>query len=103
MGVLNSNADALLIGFPMIVLLFVCVFKIDELFGKSKQKRITRALSRPLSGGFDRLSGQPIGIDPDGTPLGDPGSNGNGNAELIRPMHAPARYRSRVSFQITGD
>jgi hypothetical protein len=62
MTVLLSNRDALLVAIPMVGILFVGFFKLDEVFGKPKNKQAKR---RSQVAGVD-TEGRPICIDPDG-------------------------------------
>ena len=61
MSVIQSNADAILVAVPMIFLLFAGYFRLDELIGKPRRKKVSHG--RP----FARLdkNGQAIGLDPD--------------------------------------
>jgi len=59
-----SNADAILVAIPMIGLLFVGVFRLDEIFIKPKKKQTFHC--HPLATVDDR--GQPVRLDPDGAP-----------------------------------
>ncbi len=61
MSILHSNLDAFLVAIPMIGLLLVCYFRLDELVGKPKQ---TAERRRQIAG--SDASGRPICIDPDG-------------------------------------
>ena len=62
--ILKSGRDTLLVAIPLFLLLFVGLFRLDELIGRSKQsRRRSRADSRP-----SKAPGFPS--DPDGTPLG---------------------------------
>jgi hypothetical protein len=61
--VVLSNADALLVAIPMVGLLFVGVFRLDELFGKSV-KTTKRASVRRKMSGWDK-DGRPVCADPD--------------------------------------
>lgn len=61
MFVIPSNADTLLVATPMIFLLFVGFFRLDELWSKPK-KRIALRRLRP---GLDK-NGLPNCMDPDG-------------------------------------
>jgi hypothetical protein len=60
-----SNADSLLVAIPMVGILFVGFFRLDELFGKSKKQVKTR---RPVVG--SDKDGRPICADPDGQVVG---------------------------------
>lgn len=62
MSVLQSNADALLVAVPMIGILIVSFFRLDELVGKSKKKPIQRRQIAGLDG-----RGRQVCLDPDGT------------------------------------
>jgi hypothetical protein len=59
--ILTSNRDALLVAIPFVTLLFISVFRLDQLVSMPKAKHGRR---RPV-GGTDQ-SGQPILCDPDG-------------------------------------
>ena len=61
MSILQSNTDSLLVAIPMIGLLCVGFFRLDELFGKSKKPTVHR---RQMSGWDNK--GRPVCIDPDG-------------------------------------
>jgi hypothetical protein len=61
MTVLLTNRDALLVAVPMVGILFVGFFRLDEVFGKPK-KPVKR---RSQVAGIDP-DGRPICIDPDG-------------------------------------
>jgi hypothetical protein len=65
MTIIESNRDALLVAIPMIGLLFVGFFRLDELFGKSKKPVKSR---RPIAA--DDQNGRPICLDPDGQVVG---------------------------------
>lgn len=60
MAILQSNADALLVAIPMVGLLFIGFFRLDELFGKPKR----RAKTRNKMSGWDQ-NGRPVCADPD--------------------------------------
>jgi hypothetical protein len=62
MSVLQSNADALLVAVPMIGILIVSFFRLDELVGKTKKRHIQRRQIAGLDG-----SGRQVCLDPDGT------------------------------------
>jgi hypothetical protein len=62
MSIIQSNTDALLVAIPMVGLLFIGVFRLDELFGKPKKQPVE---SRRQLSGWDK-NGQPICADPDG-------------------------------------
>lgn len=62
MSVLQSNADALLVAVPMIGILVVSFFRLDELVGKSKKKPVQRRQIAGLDG-----RGRQVCLDPDGT------------------------------------
>jgi hypothetical protein len=66
MTMLLSNRDALLVALPMIGILFVGFFRLDEAFGKPKNKQAKR---RSQVAGVDP-EGRPICIDPDGKRVG---------------------------------
>jgi hypothetical protein len=61
MAILQSNADALLVAIPMVVLLFIGFFRLDELVGK-KPKKSVRARSK--MSGWDK-DGRAVCADPD--------------------------------------
>lgn len=61
MTMLLTNRDALLVAVPMVGILFVGFFRLDEVFGKPKK----RAKRRSQVAGVDP-AGRPICIDPDG-------------------------------------
>jgi hypothetical protein len=63
MSVLQSNTDALLVAVPMIGILIVGFFRLDELVGKSKKKQ---TMHRRVISGLDG-KGRQICLDPDGT------------------------------------
>jgi len=63
MSVLQSNADALLVAVPMIGILIVGFFRLDELVGKPNKKQTTH---RRLMSGLDD-KGRQVCLDPDGT------------------------------------
>ena len=65
MTALSSNMDAILVAIPMVGLLFVGMFRLDELIAKP-QKRPER---RRAIAGSDK-NGAPLCIDPDGTMKG---------------------------------
>lgn len=57
-----SNADAMLVAIPMIGVLVVGFFRLDELVGKP------RKVGAPLDQSIGRdADGQPVSLDPDGT------------------------------------
>lgn len=60
MAILQSTADSLLVAIPMVVLLFIGFFRLDELFGKSKKSVRTRS----KMSGWDK-DGRPVCADPD--------------------------------------
>ncbi len=60
-----SNLDSVLVALPMFAVLFLAVFRLDELICRSPK----RAARRPLAGGVDG-DGMPICVEPDGKPLG---------------------------------
>lgn len=60
--VLVSNQDVLLFAIPFILILFVSVFRLDQLLAVSKKP----SRSRRVACGTDE-SGMPILSDPDGT------------------------------------
>jgi hypothetical protein len=62
MSVIQSNTDALLVAIPMIGILIVGFFRLDELVGKPKKQGMPR---RQISG-LD-AKGRQICLDPDGT------------------------------------
>jgi len=61
MTVILSNTDSLLVAIPMVGILFVGFFRLDEIFGKSKKAVKAR---RPVVG--SDMNGRPICADPDG-------------------------------------
>jgi hypothetical protein len=61
MPMLQSNTDALLVGIPMVGLLFAGFFRLDEVFGKPKKP----ATNRRQMSGWDK-NGRPVCADPDG-------------------------------------
>jgi hypothetical protein len=68
MSVLQSNADDLLVAIPMVALLLVVFFRLDELVSKPKKPVDNR---RRMSG-WDK-NGLPVCADPDGkTPASSP-------------------------------
>jgi hypothetical protein len=62
---LQSTSDALLVGIPMVFLLTMVFFRLDEAFAR----RASMVVRRPLAGGTD-ANGMPICVDPDGKPFG---------------------------------
>ena len=64
MSILQSNLDALLVAVPMIGILVVSFFRLDELVGKSSKKRPVQP--RRKIAGLDG-AGRQICLDPDGT------------------------------------
>jgi len=63
MSILQSNADALLVAVPMIGILVISFFRLDELVGKTKKRSVQqRRQIAGLDGG-----GRQICLDPDGT------------------------------------
>ncbi len=67
MGVLRSNMDVILVGLPMVGLLFVGYFRLDELFSRPQDRRSARR--RAAAEVVAMRVGHPLGIDPDGVPL----------------------------------
>jgi len=67
MSVLQSNADALLVAIPMIGILVVGFFRLDELVGKSNKKPV---IHRRQIAGLDER-GRQVCLDPDGTVQAD--------------------------------
>jgi hypothetical protein len=63
MSILRSNLDALLVAVPMIGILVVSFFRLDELVGKNKKKPVQQ---RRKIAGLDG-AGRQICLDPDGT------------------------------------
>jgi hypothetical protein len=63
MTILLSNSDALLVAVPMIGILVVSFFRLDELVGKTKKRP---AQQRRQVAGLDG-GGRQICLDPDGT------------------------------------
>jgi hypothetical protein len=61
---IQSNADALVVAIPMIVILFLGFFRLDELVAQPPRK------SEPVCklSGWDE-SGRPVCTDPDGKPF----------------------------------
>jgi hypothetical protein len=64
MAAIQSDMNALLVAIPMVGLLFVGMFRLDELFGKTQKKTKRR---REIAG-VDQ-NGMPICLDPDGNVL----------------------------------
>jgi hypothetical protein len=64
MTVFQSNTDALLVAVPMVGILFLGHFRLDELFGKPKKKAQVKESPRQLTD-WDE-NGQPICADPGG-------------------------------------
>jgi hypothetical protein len=62
MSVLQSNSDAFLVAVPMIGILIVSFFRLDELVGKSKKRPGMRRQVAGLDG-----RGRQVCLDPDGT------------------------------------
>jgi hypothetical protein len=62
---IDSTADALLVGIPMVFILLLVYFRLDEAFTTHP----TMLRRRPLAGGVD-VNGMPICVDPDGKPIG---------------------------------
>jgi len=62
---LKSNMDAMLVAIPMVVLLGAGFFRLDVWVIKPKK----HSMRHTLAGGIDK-NGFPIGMDPDGKPLG---------------------------------
>jgi hypothetical protein len=63
MSTLQSNADALLVAIPMIGILVVGFFRLDELVGKPNKRQIVHR--RQIAGLDDK--GRQVCLDPDGT------------------------------------
>lgn len=61
---LKSGWETCLIGIPLIALLLICVFRLDELFLKSKKK----PSQLPLPPGIVERDGAEILTDPEGKP-----------------------------------
>jgi hypothetical protein len=61
---LKSGRDAFLVAAPLVLLLFIGVFRLDEVFGEARKAPKTRR----FGGGQDE-DGEPILSDPDGTPV----------------------------------
>jgi len=82
MTALPSNMDAILVAIPMVGVLFVGMFRLDELIGKPKKRPERR---RAIAG--SEKDGSPICIDPDGqitrkrSTAGDLQSGRNGKRE----------------------
>lgn len=62
---IESTADALLVGIPMVFMLLMVYFRLDQAFTTNP----ALARRRPLAGGVD-ANGMPICVDPDGKPIG---------------------------------
>jgi len=65
--ILNSGRDAFLVAAPLVFLLFVGFFRLDELFGSSGKV----SKRRRFGGGQDK-DGEPLLFDPDGEPMPPP-------------------------------
>jgi hypothetical protein len=63
---LKSGWETYLIGIPLIALLLICVFRLDELILKPKKKPSRPPL--PLPPGIVEQDGPEILIDPEGRP-----------------------------------
>jgi len=75
---LQSNADALLVAIPMIGILVVSFFRLDELVGKRNKKQVVHR--RKIAGLDDK--GRQVCLDPDGT------------VQAVRKSARPVRKRS---------
>jgi hypothetical protein len=64
--ILKSGRDTLLIGIPLLLLLFVCFFRLDELFFRSRKKQARKPAVGTASRGVRSFS-----TDPDGKPLAE--------------------------------
>lgn len=62
--ILKSGRDALLVGIPLLILLFIGLFRLDELFLRSKKARTPQ----PPNGARVR-NGPAFHSDPDGKPF----------------------------------
>jgi hypothetical protein len=74
--ILRSGRDTLLVGAPLLVLLFLCFFRLDELLLRPKKRSESLA-----PGGQAVRRGQRFCSEPDGTPL--------------LPSHRPVKSHSR--------
>jgi hypothetical protein len=61
---LKSGRDTLLIGIPLLLLLFIGLFRLDELLFRSRKKKA----QKPSAGNAGR-GGRSFSTDPDGKPL----------------------------------
>jgi hypothetical protein len=64
--ILKSGRDTLLIGIPLLLLLFVCFFRLDELLFRSRKKRVQKSAV-----GTDGRGVRSFSSDPDGKPLAE--------------------------------
>jgi hypothetical protein len=64
--IFKSGRDTLLIGIPLLLLLFVCFFRLDELLFRSRKKRV-----RKPAAGSDARGVRSFHSDPDGKPLAE--------------------------------
>ena len=64
-SILLSNRDTLLIAVPLVLMIFISVFRLDQVIASPKGSSQRR---RPVCGIDD--SGEPILRDPDGRPSG---------------------------------
>ena len=74
--ILRSGRDTLLVGAPLLILLFLGFFRLDELLLKPKKKR-----EQAVPGGPVVRKGTRFCSEPDGTPL--------------LPIHRPAKVPSK--------
>ena len=64
---LKTNLDVLLFGLPMVGVLFICYFRLDELVASPKRRR---ELIKRYSA--TEVDGRMVGCDPDGKPWKKP-------------------------------
>ena len=62
--ILRSGRDGFLVAAPLVFLLFVGFFRLDELFGSAR-----KVSERPRFGGGQDENGEPLLTDPDGRPV----------------------------------
>jgi hypothetical protein len=62
---IQSDLTAIMVAIPMLAIMAAGIFRLDESLGKPR-KKVRRV---PLAAGLDEY-GVPIGIDPDGQPIG---------------------------------
>jgi hypothetical protein len=74
--ILRSGRDTLLVGAPLLVLLFLCYFRLDEILLRPKKKPESLG-----PGGQVVHKGQRFCSEPDGTPL--------------LPIHRPVKSHSK--------